>query len=186
MGDRQFLRHHDERAISGDVHNHMTHPPFFARVATAFLVVASTCAKVRGQDYSPPVDLVPIAVTYCHTSDSTARAFTVTFINVSLMGTDSLDEVLVHERAHDRMNRDSLRLLGHCPGPIGDARAQLEREVYAYCVSDSVRVARTKDASEAGHTTVVRLMNQFNGRLPAPLIARIWSLRCPRYAWGVE
>lgn len=164
----------------------MTHPPFFARVGTALIVVASTCGKARGQDFPPPANLVPIAVTYCHTADSMAHAFTVTFINVSLLGTDSLEEVLVHERAHDRMNRDSLSRVGHCPGPVGSPRGQLEREVYAYCLSDSVRVARTRNVSEAGQTTVRRLMNQFKDQIPAPLIVWLWSIRCPRYAWGVE
>src|SRR5512146_1083677 len=60
------------------------------------------------QRFAPPPNIVPIAVTYCHESDSVAAAFTVTFIDAAIIGTDSLTEILTHERAHDRMNRDSL------------------------------------------------------------------------------
>ena len=137
------------------------------------------------QRFAPPPNIVPIAVTYCHESDSVAAAFTVTFIDAAIIGTDSLTEILTHERAHDRMNRDSLAA-GHCPGPAGSILAQLNREVYAYCVSDSVRVLRTHDSAEAGRSTVERLLNQFNGRIAMVDIVWRWNQSCPRFAWHPE
>ncbi len=60
------------------------------------------------RSFAPPANIVPLAVTYCHLGDSVAPSFTVTFIDAALEGSDSLPEILAHERAHDRMNRDSL------------------------------------------------------------------------------
>src|SRR5512135_2649019 len=140
--------------------------------------------SVVAQRFDPPGNIVPIAVTYCHLADSVAPSFTVTFIDAALVGSDSLPEILTHERVHDRMNRDSLAA-GRCPGPASDIHAQLGRELLAYCSSDSVRVLRTHDPVEAGRTTVERLLNQFNGKISMTEIVLRWARACPRFAWGV-
>ena len=141
--------------------------------------------SVAAQAFRPPADIVPIAVTYCHLADTTAPSFTVTFIDASLVGSDSLSEILAHEAVHERRNKDSLRV-GTCPGPQGDVSAHLNREIVAYCVSDSVRVLRTHDPVEAARTTVGRLVNQFYGKIPVSEIAWRWSHACPRFAWNPQ
>lgn len=155
----------------------------FPKTGTLALgLLAAPCLLNAQRRFDPPPDVVPLAVTYCYDRDS-LPPFSVSFINPVVLGTDSLQEVVVHEARHDRMNRDSLAATGHCPGPQTDS-ARLDREVYAYCASDSVRVKRTHSIVEAGVVTVDRLVMQFENRIPVGEITRRWQAGCPAFPIG--
>lgn len=133
---------------------------------------------LTAQGYTLPLPSQMIASTYCLTVDSTV----LTVINAEVLGTDSSDEILVHEAVHRQTMRDSLRITGHCPGPVGDRAANMAREIIAYCVSDSVRELRTHDPAEASKVTVARLVDQYWGEIDPETIVDAWHRGCPRYA----
>lgn len=84
---------------------------------------------------------------------STGRdtSFSVSWVQVSYVGTDSLDEALAHEARHRQQFDSLIAANGYC-NPHGMTQAQqIEREVDAYCVSAHVRARRTSRAEAYGN-----------------------------------
>lgn len=129
-------------------------------------------------EYTLPLSSLTIAVSYCINEDSTV----LTVINADILGTDSASEIVAHEAVHNRQMHDSLRIAGHCPGPRGDRVASMNREIMAYCVSDSIRELRTHDPVEASKITIARLVTQFWGDVSPEDVIAAWHTGCPRYA----
>src|SRR5512146_2261280 len=140
----------------------------------ALLALLFVTRPLAAQGYTFPLDPQMIAVTYCLTADSTV----LTVINAEVLGTDSTDEILVHEAVHRQTMHDSLSQVGHCPGPVGDRAANMAREIIAYCVSDSIRELRTHDPVEADSVTIARLIAQYWGEIGPVTVIDAWHRGC--------
>jgi len=101
-----------------------------------------------------------------------------TYVDAELIGTDSMQEILVHEAKHREQAR---RLAPNCPAYT--AWKLLTDEVEAYCASRPYRMARSsnKDTAEleANVNYLTRLFYQFKGAMPRHDIVRAYRTGCP-------
>lgn len=141
------------------------------RAFTLLLLVAALLipSRIAGQTAPPGA----LAWTQC------LNGRVASFIDVTVLGTDSTEEILYHESIHRRQNTDSIAKTGVCAMVVSPAQL-LNYEIEAYCASDSVRVrVMHKPPAEVSAQTIWRLLRQFHAALPAFTITDSWQQACP-------
>lgn len=135
---------------------------WWAWVAMLLLLLFARPAKAQ----LPPG---AIAVTSC------LGGRTQTSIDVDVIGTDSLQEILVHEAKH---REQALRVLPNCP-VYDNVFHLLTDEVEAYCASRPVRMVRGYTEREVDMNYIARLIVQFNGAMSRRTIIDSYHYGCP-------
>ncbi len=98
-----------------------------------------------------------------------------TAIDVRIIGTDSLEEILVHEAKH---REQAMRTAPMCP-KYDRPDQLLNDEVEAYCTSRPIRMQRGFTEQEVDANYLMRLIYQFKGALPRFTITDTYSRSCP-------
>lgn len=112
-----------------------------------------------------------LAETYCIGGRITS------VINMEIIGTDSLAEIVAHETIH-RAQIAGRSTPGNCPPPLTPAQL-LQDEVEAYCGSRPFRIAQgfSKEAVDSNY--ISRLNNQLGRALPKFTISSTYLQSCP-------
>ena len=132
------------------------------RLLLAVVLVFGAAVRCAGQASSDPLtvghsfeDTTNVALTFC--VDNVPRSF----ISAELVGTDYLQEVVVHEARHRWQYQQRVNAGQSCEDPDMTVAKLFEVEVDAYCASNVVRIARTGDPAEASLATIDRLLTEF-------------------------
>jgi hypothetical protein len=148
----------------------MTYPlKVFLLFALAGTLIAASPSCAHAQIAPPSA----IAWTQC------LDAKVSSYINASIIGTDSAAVILRHEEVHHRQQTDTIAVTGRCAIYVTPAQL-LNAEIEAYCASDSVAVhVQARHPTEVSAQTLLRLMAQFHRALPAFTITDSWARGCP-------
>lgn len=110
-----------------------------------------------------------IAATYC-LGDRVS-----TWINVVILDTDSLKEILIHETVHRRQALDTVTAVGRCPR----AHTQVDlllAEIEAFCVSFDERTKRM--LPQQARADYIGKLLRYPGGVPPDSVLSFWQERC--------
>lgn len=97
-----------------------------------------------------------------------------TAVDAEIIGTDSLQEILVHEAKHREQAKR------YAPGcPLYTPWRLLTDEVEAYCASRPLRMARGWTELQVDINYLARLRSQFKGAMPVYDIVMTYVHNCP-------
>jgi hypothetical protein len=100
-----------------------------------------------------------------------------TVIDAEVIGTDSLQEILVHEAKHREQAKRAGK--GQCPS-YERVWQLLNDEIEAYCTSKPIRMAALHQYEwEVDANYIVRLLYQFKGAVPRATIISSYYQGCP-------
>jgi len=136
----------------------------------AGLLVAASPSRSPAQQLAP---VGAIAWTQC------LDAKVSSYIDATVLGTDSAVVILRHEEVHREQQRRAIEATGSCvvySSPV----LLLNHEIEAYCASDSTAVrVNHRDPVEVSAQTLWRLLGQFRRVFPTFTIADSWARGCP-------
>lgn len=96
-------------------------------------------------------------------------------IDMALVGTDSLQEVVVHEMKHQEQAR---KFAPGCPNYTNPAELLVD-EVEAYCASRPYRIARGWSKDSVDNNYLLRLRSQFDRALHPLQVVIAYKRGCP-------
>lgn len=130
------------------------------------LLLAPLSAKAQNYAPLPPGT---VAITYCIGGRVT------TVMNMDWAETDSLPELIAHEKKHQEQAR---RYAPGCP-PYSDTHTLMLHEIEAYCASRPYRMKLgfTKDQADGDY--LLRIVAQFKGEIPSETIIQSYFKGCP-------
>jgi len=130
-------------------------------------------SSAQAQDGWSPMPPGAIAVTYC----LGGRVRSV--IDMEVIGTDSLEEIAVHEATHREQWRRKVQEAGECPTQYRTPAQALNAEIEAYCASRPIRMKRGFTQQEVDDNYLSRLYYQFGRALPMFTIVDSYRRGCP-------
>lgn len=98
------------------------------------------------------------------------------FIDAAFVGSDSLEEVVVHEKVHRAQFNERLQKTGSCYART--AEEQLGDEIEAYCASGKVRVRHHHGKKEVNDGIERILVSQFWTKLSPGVVIDGWRWGC--------
>jgi hypothetical protein len=133
------------------------------------LALALWATSLQAQVYVP-ITPATLGLTWCEVGRPR------TFIDAAVVGSDSLEELMVHERTHREQQIKRTGATGQCI-PFATPEEFLAAEVEAYCAGRVERLKRFP-ADEVDDSYLRRLLSQFWETLPVTTIVNTYLKDC--------